>query len=254
MDAPVEFSYTTYFAVVFLAFLSGLTTLAGVTLAIWMGENINAIAIGIGFSTGIMILISLCELVPESLHALGPIRTSVTFSLGAFLIMVLHIIIPHTHLLEKQGLQNPRQLTSAYLVVFGLILHDFPEGFALANSYLAAPTMGLLVALAIALHNVPEEFAMAVPLVALKRKKVLFQAAILSGLAEPAGAIIGLLAVQRNPELNSSFMAFAAGAMVIVSLFELIPMANRYGNMRKFALGSGLSVVVYTPLSLLLSH
>jgi ZIP family zinc transporter len=65
-------------------------------------------------------------------------------------------------------------------------LHDFPEGFAMANSYMASPELGILVALAIAIHNLPEEFAMAVPVVPLRTKKLLYGAAALSALAEPA--------------------------------------------------------------------
>ncbi|HEY7555183.1 MAG TPA: ZIP family metal transporter [Candidatus Binatia bacterium] len=96
---------------------------------------------------------------------------------------------------------------------------------------LGSPSMtalGLLVALAIALHNLPKEFAMSVPAVVLKSKGFLFGAALLSALAEPLGAVIGLVAVGLAPALNAHFMAFAAGAMLFVSIHELIPMARRY--------------------------
>jgi ZIP family zinc transporter len=84
------------------------------------------------------------------------------------------------------------------------------------------------VALAIALHNLPKEFAMSVPAVVLKSKGFLFGAPLLSALAEPLGAVIGLVAVGLAPALNAHFMVFAAGAMLFVSIHELIPMARRY--------------------------
>ena len=84
----------------------------------------------------------------------------------------------------------------------------------MANSYIASPSLGVLVAVAIALHNVPEEFAIAVPAVLLRRKSFLYGSALFSALAEPAGAIVGLVAVDFLPALNPLFMAFAAGAMV----------------------------------------
>jgi ZIP family zinc transporter len=146
------------------------------------------------------------------------------------------------------------ELRAAYLVVFGLILHDVPEGFAMANAFLASPSLGLLVAVAIALHNIPEEFAMAMPAVATKNRPLLIKAACLSGLAEPAGAVIGLFAVHLNPALNPSLMAFAAGAMVVVSLVELVPMAKKYGKMGSFALGVAGSVVIYMALHILFPH
>jgi ZIP family zinc transporter len=241
-----------YLVVVVLASLSGGTTLLGVALAVAIGENPKMTTMGIGFSTGIMVLISLFELLPESLSIVGPATMSLSVGLGAALILSLHALIPHVHLGREQSPSG--ELRAAYLVVFGLILHDVPEGFAMANAFLTSPSLGLLVAAAIALHNIPEEFAMAVPAVAVKKRGLLFKAAILSGLAEPAGAILGLYAAHLNPALSPSLMAVAAGAMVMISLLELVPMARKSGRMGSFALGIAGSVLVYLALHLLFLH
>jgi ZIP family zinc transporter len=135
------------------------------------------------------------------------------------------------------------------LIVFGLVLHDLPEGFAMANAYVAAPGLGVMTAIAIALHNIPEEFAMAVPGAARRRMHMLLGAALLSALAEPVGAVIGLLAVGVAPSLNGAFLAFAAGAMLFVSVHELIPMARRYPHGGYFVLGAAASVIVYAALA-----
>jgi ZIP family zinc transporter len=115
----------------------------------------------------------------------------------------------------------------------------------MANSFIASPEIGAMVALAIAVHNIPEEFAMAAPIAAVSRRRTLFLAAFLSGLAEPLGAAIGLLAVHIHPEWNALFMAFAAGAMIYVSLHELVPMARLYRQRALFTMGAAASVVVY---------
>lgn len=86
---------------------------------------------------------------------------------------------------------------------------------------------------------------MAVPIVMLKSRRFLYKAAFLSGLAEPLGALLGLVAVQAYPLLNPLFMAFAAGAMVFVSVHELLPMAEKYHKTPLFILGALLSVSVY---------
>jgi ZIP family zinc transporter len=243
-----ELTYSTHIAVLLLASLSVFTTLLGVTLAIYVGKNERAIAIGIGFSAGIMLLISFFELIPEAVNETNITITAITCLLGMLIVAALHWTIPHTHLIEEKGAFNRTLLKTAYLVAFGLILHDVPEGFAMANSYIASPSMGILVALAIAIHNIPEEFAMAVPIIAVKKKRFLYIAAFLSGLAEPLGAIIGLVAVHFHPIFNPLFMAFAAGAMIFVSVHELLPMARRYQKFHLFILGMIISIFIYALL------
>jgi len=237
---------TTHIAVLLLSLLSLVTTAIGVALALWVRENARAIAAGIGFSTGIMLLISSLELLPEASASMGLGATALSTAAGAGLVWTANVIVPHTHLIEEtSSILDPKVIRSAYLVVFGLILHDVPEGFAMATAYVESPNLGVLVAVAIALHNVPEEFAMSVPAVTARSTRFLFGAAALSALAEPAGAVLGLVAVGVAPGLNTLLMAFAAGAMIFVSIHELIPMARRYRQPGFFITGVGVSVLVY---------
>lgn len=234
-----------YVTVLLLSLLSVVTTALGVALALRLRRKRRAIAFGIGFSAGIMVLISVVELIPEANAAMGIGHTLASVALGIALLWVVHAIIPHTHLFPESGFFNQAVSRSALLVAIGLILHDVPEGFAMANAYIASPALGVLVAVAIALHNLPEEFAMAVPVVLSRSKRLLFGAALLSALAEPLGAIVGLVAVGYAPELNAHFMAFAAGAMLFVSIHELIPMARQYRHVRLFLGGVVLSALVF---------
>jgi zinc transporter ZupT len=93
----LEIVNTTHAAVLLLSLLSVFTTWAGVMLAFWLRENARAIAAGIGFSTGIMLLISLVELVPESIDIMGTPSTLMSFTLGAGLVWTANLIVPHTH-------------------------------------------------------------------------------------------------------------------------------------------------------------
>lgn len=243
---------STYFVIGILALLSGMTTLIGVTLAIHSTRSPRSIAFGIGFSTGIMLLVSFLELLPAAITTSNTRHALIALISGAGFIAVLHWLIPHTHLFKEKGQFNLRLVRSAYLVAFGLILHDIPEGFAMANSFLTSPSLGFFVALAIALHNIPEEFAIAVPAATLHKKQFLYKAAFISGLAEPAGAALGLYAAYLSATLIPLFLSFAAGAMIFVSLHELVPMARRYGHIHIFILGITVSILVHTMLTLLL--
>ncbi|MEJ2141027.1 MAG: ZIP family metal transporter [Gammaproteobacteria bacterium] len=243
---------SSFFVISLLALLSGMTTIIGVTLAIHFTRSPRAIAFGIGFSTGIMLLVSFLELLPAAISASNTEQAFFALLSGACFIAVLHWLIPHTHLFKEKGQINVRLMRSAYLVAFGLILHDIPEGFAMANSFITSPSLGFFVALAIALHNIPEEFAIAVPAATLHKKQFLYKAAFLSGFAEPAGAALGLYAAYLSESLVPVFLSFAAGAMIFVSLHELVPMARRYGYIHIFVLGIIFSVLVHAILTLIL--
>lgn len=237
--------------VLVLASLSAATSWIGVTIALRIGGRPDAVAAGIGFSTGIMLAVAGGELLPEAWRLAGAREAVVGAALGAGLIAALHLVLPHTHLLDEAGGDGVVRLSSAYLVAVGLILHDFPEGFALAGAYLADPGLGVVVAVAIAVHNVPEEFAMAVPAAALRRRRFLVGAAVVSALAEPVGAVIGLGASGLHPSLNAGFVAFGAGAMIYVALHELVPMARRVGRVDRFAAGAVAAVATAVVLHLL---
>ncbi|MGD8484360.1 MAG: ZIP family metal transporter [Thioalkalispiraceae bacterium] len=244
-------SQASYLVIAVLALLSGLTTLLGVALAIHVSRSSRSIAFGIGFSTGIMLLVSFLELIPAAISSSSTRQALIAVITGACLIAFLHWLIPHTHLFKEKGQLNVRMARSAYLVAFGLILHDIPEGFAMANSFLTSPSLGVFVALAIALHNIPEEFAIAVPAATLHEKSFLYKAAFFSGLAEPAGAALGLYAAYLSASLVPVFLGFAAGAMIFVSLHELVPMARRYGHIPVFVVGIVMSVLIHAMLTLL---
>lgn len=236
-----------------LASLSGSATLLGVMLAVWLGRDDHIVATGLGFSAGIMLVLASLELIPAALEAMTVWSTLFWTGAGAVFLALANQLIPHTHLINEADVFRARRLKTAYLVLLGLVLHDFPEGFALTNSFLLEPSLGVLVALSIALHNVPEEFAMAVPALRTKSRRLLFGGAVVSALAEPAGALLGLLAMHIRPDLNAVFLAFAAGAMIFVSLHELMPAARQYGRISLFGAGLGLSAVTYLILAWLVT-
>lgn len=241
----MRFMNPAYTAVILLSLLSSVTTCLGVALAISLQENTRAIVTGLGFSVGIMILIPVMDLIPESIAVTGVVGALTTAILSAAFVWTAHLALSRFHLVEASWTTEETIVKSAYLVVFGLVLHDVPEGFAMANAYIASPSLGVLVAVAIALHNLPEEFAMAVPAVMFRSRRFLFGAALLSALAEPVGAIIGLAAGAIAPSLHAHFLAFAAGAMIFVSIHELIPMARSYRQIGMFCTGIILSLIVY---------
>jgi zinc transporter, ZIP family len=237
-----------YSIIVLLAFLSVFSTLIGIGLALLCVKcfrGTKAIVFGISFSAGIMLLISALELFPESLREAGVSSSLLALVVGIFFFVLLNALLPHFHMSHEDGLAKNKIIRVAFLVALGLLIHDFPEGFAMANSYLVSPKLGILIALGITIHNIPEEFAIAIPLALAQKKKMMFIVGLLSALAEPAGAVVGIAAVHYFSYLNFFFLSFAAGAMIFISFHELIPVALRYKQLSSLAGGLAASALVY---------
>jgi len=114
-----------------------------------------------------------------------------------------------------------------------IAIHNFPEGLATFTSALTDPTLGISIAVAIAIHNIPEGIAVSVPIYyATGDHKRAFWLSALSGASEPVGAIIGYLFFLRffNDTIFGLLFAFVAGIMVFISLDELLPTAEKYGD------------------------
>lgn len=119
-------------------------------------------------------------------------------------------------------------------------IHNFPEGLATFLAALQDPGLGLAIAIAIALHNIPEGISVSVPIfyaTGSRRKAFLYSS--LSGLAEPAGAIIGYAAIRFSlgihtvaipPEIMGVLFGGVAGIMVYISVDELLPTSRAHGR------------------------
>ena len=137
------------------------------------------------------------------------------------------------------------------LTALGIAIHNFPEGLVVVSGTAASPQLGLVLAIAIALHNIPEGIAVAAPIIAAtgnRRKAVWYT--FLSGLAEPVGALLGVLflSAYMSPDTIALLLAGVAGVMVFISLDELLPTAHRYGEEHAVTAGvlAGMIIMVAT--------
>ena len=238
-----------YLIIISLSFLAGFATIIGASVSGCCQKSKKLLVGGLSFAAGIMVLISFFELLPSSYKDLGILKTILSFIAGIVALLILNFVLPHSHLIKEK--RHEKTLKTAYLTAFGIILHDFPEGFAIASSYIFSTTLGLTVALATLIHNIPEGFAMAVPAIPLKKKGFIIKIAFISGLAGLLGSILGIIFLHFLPGLNAFFLSFTAGAMIFVAIHELLPMARKYKRNLYIFIGVFISIIIYFALFLL---
>ncbi|HRU39076.1 MAG TPA: zinc transporter ZupT, partial [Candidatus Goldiibacteriota bacterium] len=225
-------------------------------------------SLGLGFSAGVMIYVSFMELLIHAGQMLGSHSGHGYFRILGFFggILAAALIdraIPEGVNPHECGQDGPHSINEcaethshgverklARMGVFtamAIAVHNFPEGFATFAAGLKEPTLGISIAVAIAIHNIPEGMSVAIPIYfATGSKSKAFTYSLLSGLAEPLGALIGysLLRPFLNDFVFGIMFAAVAGIMVYISFDELLPAARRYGKGHIVIIGLTLGMLV----------
>ena len=249
---------------------AGLSTGIGSLIAlVTRRTNTKFLAFTLGLSAGVMIYVSLVELMAEAQAALGEVwgpRPGAAAAVAAFfggmlLIGLIDRLIPseenphEVKTVECMGPEcpvPPRQdrklLRTGLFTALAIVVHNFPEGLATFVTALQSPTLALPIVAAIAIHNIPEGIAVSVPVyyaTGSRRRAFLFSFA--SGLSEPLGALVGWLVLMpfMSDALHGLLSAAVAGIMVFISVDELLPSAREYGehHLSIYGLVAGMAVM-----------
>jgi zinc transporter, ZIP family len=203
--------------------LAGLSTSIGAFLGV-IGKppGRRTLALGMGFSAGVMITAAFACMLVEAQEIVGMGWTFLMFIVGMAGMFALEVIIPHEYLAEKFAIPGKeRVFRTGLLMALGIGIHNFPEGVAVFSGGMHDLRLGWALAGAIALHNIPEGLAVAVPIYGATGSRArAFWWGTASGLAEPAGALLAGIILQffLSPEVVACTLAAAAGLMVFISL------------------------------------
>ncbi len=224
-----------------LSLIAGLGTSVGGIIVILSGElKEEWLDFSMGLASGVMLTVACLNLIDIALEMnTGYLTVVAGFVIGSLSIMVLDAKIPHIFSFKEYEPDKGRLLRTGVLVAIGITLHNVPEGLAVVSSYAYSQRLGYLVALAITFHNIPEGIATAAPLCAagMSRRKV-FLITLLSGLAEPLGAVIGsFMLTSPSPVVLAFMLSVAGGVMTYVTADELIPTAHAHGHEHHVAIG-----------------
>ena len=191
-----------------------------------------------GFAAGVMVAASIWSLLIPAMDqskALGKLAffpAVVGFWLGILFLLLLDHIIPHLHRNSQQAEGPHSQLQRTTMMVLAVTLHNIPEGMAVRvvyAGYLSGTAQitaagALALSLGIAIQNFPEGAIISMPLRAEGMSKGrAFWGGVLSGVVEPIGAVLTILAASVIVPALPYLLSFAAGAMLYVVVEELIP-------------------------------
>jgi len=214
-----------------LAFLAGISTGIGSLFAfcIKRGQR-DWLCFSLGLSAGVMIYVSFVELLSMAVKSVGFLPANAAFFGGILFIMAVDFLIPHEFVAEHvhPEVKDKKLLSAGTFAMIGIAIHNFPEGLAVFMSAMGDIRLGIALAFAIAVHNIPEGIAVAMPIYyATGSRKKAFWYSLLAGIAEPLGAVIGIIFLRPflGPTVLSLSLAFVAGIMVFISFDEILPLS-----------------------------
>lgn len=260
-----------------LTIFAGLSTGIGSAIAFFAKRtNTKFLSFSLGFSGGVMIYIAFMEMLHQSridltsivgTERMTDLITVCAFFGGMAFAALIDKLIPdidNPHELhsveelsgsEAHSIHARRLKHTGVVMMLAITIHNFPEGVATFMSGVQSLELGVAIAFAVAIHNIPEGVAVSVPIYyATGSRKKAFWYSLLSGMAEPLGALVAwaVLMPFLTPMLMSCTMAVVAGIMIYIAFDELLPAAHQYGenHIAIYGIVSGMAIMAVSLIAL----
>ncbi len=213
----------------------------------------------LSFAAGVMMSAAVLGLILPSIEyggKYGIIVTVIGIFAGALCLNLIDKLVPHLHKLVGPDTEahNNANLSKVLLFVTAIAIHNLPEGIAAGVGFGSGDTtQALLIAGGIALQNIPEGMVIIGPMLAagVSPKKT-FISALITGLVEVVGTLIGYFAVSVSTAILPFALSFAGGTMLYVVSDEMIPETHAHGSQRgaTYALLAGFCVMLISDILL----
>lgn len=213
----------------------------------------------LSFAAGVMLAAAVLGLVIPSLEYGGKYGLLITVAgifAGALCLNLIDKIVPHLHKLVGADFEEHHNanLSKVLLFVTAIAIHNLPEGIAAGVGFGSGDTsQALIIAGGIALQNIPEGMVIIAPMLAagVTPKRTLV-CAMLTGVVEVIGTLIGYFAVSIASAILPFALSFAGGTMLYVISDEMIPETHAHGSQRgaTYALLAGFCIMLVTDVLL----
>jgi ZIP family zinc transporter len=244
MDLEVITKHPILSALVAGCFAWGLTALGASGVFLFRTVTQKLLDAMLGFAAGVMIAASFWSLLAPSIELseqLGITKwlpPAIGFLVGGAFLWIVDKILPHLNVGQSRSHPEglPTEWHTTVLLFLAITFHNFPEGLAVGVAFGAAAAGipgasiagAIALAIGIGIQNFPEGFAVSMPFRRVgvgKLKSFLFGQG--SAIIEPIAAVIGAVGVLAMRPLLPYALAFAAGAMIYVSVEEIIPESQK---------------------------
>ncbi len=239
--------------------VGGATIIGAVIGFIFKGFSHKFSDIVLSFAAGVMLAAAVLGLILPSIEyggKFGILITVVGIFAGALGLNLVDKLVPHLHKLAGTDIEEHKStnLNKVLLFVTAIAIHNLPEGIAAGVGFGSGnTTQALLIAGGIALQNIPEGMVIIGPMLAagVKPSKT-FLIAMMTGLVEVIGTLIGYFAVSVASFILPFALAFAGGTMLYVISDEMIPETHAHGSERgaTYALLVGFCVMLISDILL----
>ncbi len=213
----------------------------------------------LSFAAGVMLAAAILGLILPSVEyggRYGLLITVVGIFAGALFLNLLDKVVPHLHHLVGSEIEPHKNadLSKVLLFVTAIAIHNLPEGIVAGVSFGAGDTSrALVIAGGIALQNIPEGMVIIGPMLAagVTLRKT-FICALITGMVEVIGTLVGYVAVSTVVVILPFALAFAGGTMLYVISDEMIPETHAHGSERgaTYALLAGFCVMLISDVLL----
>lgn len=231
---------------IIVSLIAGLSTIFGFFSVYIKGDKNKIISGSLSFAGGVMIMLSLIDLIPSSIYSLKGQNSyfiAVVYSFMFFIIGFIASYLIQDFVHEKEGLYK-----TGIVSMIGIIIHNIPEGIATYVISSINLKLGIILAIAIIMHNIPEGIGISIPIYyGTKSKRKALTYTLISGLSEPLGAILSMLFLYKyiNQTIIGGLYAIIAGLMIYIGYYELIKMSKKYGNdVKNFTLLGALFILI----------
>ena len=213
----------------------------------------------LSFAAGVMLAAAIIGLVLPSVEyggEYGLLITVLGVFAGAFCLNLVDKLVPHLHKLmgAEPEEHSAAKLNKVLLFVTAIAIHNLPEGIAAGVGFGSDdPTRAIIIAGGIALQNIPEGMVIIAPMLAAGVKPSrTFILAMLTGVVEVMGTLLGYFAVSIASAILPFALAFAGGTMLYVISDEMIPETHAHGAQRgaTYALLAGFCLMLATDVLL----